>query len=867
MRLRRGWSEAALRTSGLAARTIRASTATGATYTNPVIAQTTPDPAVIKALDGYYYVIATSDPWQGGAVHLLPFYRSTDLVHWTFVGNSFPARPAWVRSTAGLWAPDLRYYNHKYYLYYLASNTNPLPHYGTTGGSAIGVATADTPAGPWTDAGPSAGRSYQTGPIVPPRPCAFNTDSHCYYWTFDPAEFTDHDGQKYLYYGSYFGGTLVQKLQPDGLHTAGPAIQIGHWDHYEGTYVIRHDVNGLIYYYNFSSAAGCCRGPNTAYSVEVNRATSPLGPFVDQNGYPMMRPTGPAPSTRPTDDPAGNNNGAEGGGYPTLKQNGNRWNGVGHNTLIADLSGRDWIVYHGVDKTNGWVNGLAAGTGSVTFRQMLIDPVDWTADGWPVVNGGAGPSVGPNPGPDTTPLIGDNFNTPRGCAAPGHGDDLSATWTVLSGAWDVNAGTCTTGGYAEQTATSGQGLVVSEASAPSGYRAECDLRLETAGPGGRYGCVVSYRHEGAAPGGETYIAAFLDPTLNALVTAPYQKGHAISGTEVTPLPASFDHTDWHHLAIDEDISQPGRPLFRFTVSDRDRDPLAVQARSLPAVFGQYGGSVGFVTLNAHADFDNVTVALRDTTVAPQQQTPPVGTLRPAYSDDFNSALGPQWSWIREDSSGHALVTYQGSGQLEIMTNGDLYRAANNARNLLLETPPSDDYMVETKLTFDPNNNVEQAGLLVYADDDHYIKVGPAHLSSLSRMIAGHESLEPVPANQFGCDVQPSRSSNIAVTAYTAQQCPNEGESWDYLTNPQPTANGSTASAPTVTDWLRIYDQNGVYTPFYSLDDVHWVKGASWTLTSPNPTRFSIKIGLFAFASGTPGPVSVYFAYVHVYSRP
>jgi len=34
-----------------------------ATYTNPVIPQTAPDPAIIKALDGYYYIIATSDTW------------------------------------------------------------------------------------------------------------------------------------------------------------------------------------------------------------------------------------------------------------------------------------------------------------------------------------------------------------------------------------------------------------------------------------------------------------------------------------------------------------------------------------------------------------------------------------------------------------------------------------------------------------------------------------------------------------------------------------------------------------------------------------------------------------------------------------
>lgn len=212
----------------------RAETSGVETYTNPIIPQTAPDPSVIKALDGYYYLAASSDYWQGGTLHLLPIWRSSDLVHWSFVADAFSARPDWVDPSAGLWAPDLQYYSHTYYLYYTASNTRPLPASGTSGGSAIGVATAATPAGPWTDMGPSAGGSFAHGPLIPPRSCAFNTDPNCYYWTFDPAEFTDQSGQKYLYYGSYFGGTLVQPLAPDGLHTASPATQIGHWDRYEG---------------------------------------------------------------------------------------------------------------------------------------------------------------------------------------------------------------------------------------------------------------------------------------------------------------------------------------------------------------------------------------------------------------------------------------------------------------------------------------------------------------------------------------------------------------------------------------------------------------------------------------------------------
>jgi len=49
--------------------------------------------------------------------------------------------------------------------------------------------------------------------------------------------------------------------------------------------------------------------------------------------------------------------------------------------------------------------------------------------------------------------------------------------------------------------------------------------------------------------------------------------------------------------------------------------------------------------------------------------------------------------------------------------------------------------------------------------------------------------------------------------------------------------------------------------------VHWVKGASWTLMSPDSTSFPIKIGLFAFAGGAPGPVPAYFDYLRVFSGP
>lgn len=863
-------------TSGITATIVAARTAGGTdTYTNPVITETAPDPAVIKALDGYYYQIPTSDFWPGGAYHNFPIFRSTDLVHWTYLRDAFPQKPDWVGSGL-LFAPDLQYYNHKYYMYYTASNTAPLPRYGTTGGSAIGVATADSPAGPWSDAGDSAGGTFQHGPIVPPRQ---NSVDKRYFDTIDPAEFTDQNGQKYLYYGSYFGGTLVQKLNPDGLHVSGQPIQVGHWDRYEGTYVIRHDVGGRPYYYNFSSTANCCVGPNTAYSVVVSRATSPLGPFVDQNGFPMESPAPIPAATDSSADPASYNLGAEGGGYSTLKQNGNRWHGVGHNAIITDLAGHDWIVYHAVDKTagQGWVPGLDPGA-SITYRQGLIDRLDWTAGGWPVVNAGTGPSDTPRAAPVTTGLIGDNFNTPDGsggCVAPGNGDDLDAMWREAGGHWRVEPGTCTTGGFVEQRAAR-RSLLVSKMAvpaAPAGNRTECDVRLVNAVPRGYYGCVVAYRplHEGAI-----YLAATLDPARNTLVTAAYVSGASTDAPAgaleplETALPAGFDHTDWHHLTIDQQADGAGNTRVRVTVSDRNRDPLAVQQRSFPAVFVQRGGGIGFTTFHARADFDNVTTAPLDQAAVPTPQVPPVGAALPQYSAEFSSGTLDlkQWSWIREDPSKHAFV----GGQLSITVDGDLYRDSNNATNILLENQPAGDYVVETKMAFDPRDNFQQAGLIVYSDDDHYIKVGAHHHFSLNKFLSGRETLEPQPASatpgQPPCDLQaPSPNSNVAVTAYTHDLCPNEGESWDYLTNAQPITNGLTAPDPHVTDWLRIYRQGNVYTPYVSVDGAHWVRGAAWDLSAADPTRFPVRIGLFAFSGGPHNDIPARFAYVRVSRLP
>lgn len=95
---------------------VSANVLAGDTYTNPVINTSLPDPSVIRADDGYFYLYATED------IRNLPIYRSRDLVDWQFVGTAFTpeTRPQWNKD-GGIWAPDINKIGDKYVLYYSKS--------------------------------------------------------------------------------------------------------------------------------------------------------------------------------------------------------------------------------------------------------------------------------------------------------------------------------------------------------------------------------------------------------------------------------------------------------------------------------------------------------------------------------------------------------------------------------------------------------------------------------------------------------------------------------------------------------------------------------------------------------------------------
>jgi len=370
---------AALAASGLAA---AAPAAPAATYRNPLpvrlangdLAQNCADPAVLRdprAAAPTWYLYCTSDPvskterpaagetgpWH---FHMIAIYRSSDLVSWNYVGDAFADRPAGLAApTSGLWAPEPEYLNGRYYLYFTVTDAADAhsPQPGCDKDSAIGVAVADTPAGPWVPA---------TAPVVPPRRAGPGCDFH---WTFDP-KVVEEAGRKWIYYGSYGGGVFVQPLRPDGLRAEGAPKKVGAAWRYEGAEVVKHGP----WWYLFGSTTDCCNGPLTGYAVYAGRARTPAGPFLDRLGQDLAAPRA--------------------GGTPVLFQNGNRWVGVGHNTVFPDAAGQWWTIYHGVDVNEPFFSARD----KLTRRLALLDRIDWI-DGWPVARGA--PSDAPLPAPAT----------------------------------------------------------------------------------------------------------------------------------------------------------------------------------------------------------------------------------------------------------------------------------------------------------------------------------------------------------------------------------------------------------------------------------------------------------------------------------
>ena len=105
-------------------------------YSNPLTDYSAADPTVWKENDHSFYVYATNTS---------VIRKSEDLIHWTDGGKMFATKPTFVtESGAAVWAPDIEKVGDKYILYFAMSAM------GKPATAGIGIASADSPEGPFT---------------------------------------------------------------------------------------------------------------------------------------------------------------------------------------------------------------------------------------------------------------------------------------------------------------------------------------------------------------------------------------------------------------------------------------------------------------------------------------------------------------------------------------------------------------------------------------------------------------------------------------------------------------------------------------------------------------------------------------------
>ena len=301
----------------------------GGLFTNPVVALDCPDPGVAR--DGARYVMACT---SGGAPDAYPLRTSTDLVRWTERGWIFPAGtgPAW--ASGDFWAPELHHVGAQWLAYFSARDASD-------GSLAIGVATAPSALGPYTDLGRPLVHDPTPGVI----------DAH---------EFDAPDGQHYLLWkldGNAVGAPTpiyAQALADDGVTLLGARTELLRndraWegDLVEGPWMLAHDGEFFLFYSANSYAS-------TRYALGVARAPSPLGPFTKADA-------------------------------PILTSNA-WWSGPGHGSVLQAPGGELALVYH------AWVAGhVDAAPG----RQVLVDRLTWSG-GWPQLLSAPSPRSQPMP--------------------------------------------------------------------------------------------------------------------------------------------------------------------------------------------------------------------------------------------------------------------------------------------------------------------------------------------------------------------------------------------------------------------------------------------------------------------------------------
>lgn len=183
------------------------------------------------------------------------------------------------------------------------------------------VVTASSPTGPWSK------------PI------------HLGIKGIDPGHTVGPGGKRYLHMS---GGDFVE-LTADGLAVTGEVRHVYNGWRYPDDWVVEaYSLEGpkiTVHdgYYYLTVAVGGTAGPPTSHMAVSSRSRTPWGPWEHSPYNPIVH-------TESRDEP---------------------WWSKGHASLIDSPDGQWWMVYH----------AYAGGFHSLG-RQTLLEPIEWTSDGW-----------------------------------------------------------------------------------------------------------------------------------------------------------------------------------------------------------------------------------------------------------------------------------------------------------------------------------------------------------------------------------------------------------------------------------------------------------------------------------------------------
>ena len=259
-------------------------------YTNPLIKEDAPDPSIIRADNGFYYLYPTGEN----------IYKSLNLVDWEYIGKVFEGmpRPSFL-DVNSYWAPCITKQDNRYILYFALSVWDGIDTAG------IGAAYSESPEGPFQIVG-NDGKLFTSGEVDVRN-------------SIDPY-FIQEGGQKYIIWGSFYGIWCIE-LNEDGLSVKDfdSKFQLA-GTNFEAVYIYKR----MNYYYLFASIGSCCEGDNSKYQTVVGRSTRFRGAYTSKDGGQMLKNR-----------------------YDVILSGNTKFVGPGHNSrIVEDRDGKTWMLYH-----------------------------------------------------------------------------------------------------------------------------------------------------------------------------------------------------------------------------------------------------------------------------------------------------------------------------------------------------------------------------------------------------------------------------------------------------------------------------------------------------------------------------------------